>query len=107
VAREATTPTIIRAQLAGDRATVRMLMAHEMESGQRKDSAGQTVPAWHIQQVLATLNGRMVFSAQWGPGMAKNPYLQFSLRGAKAGDKLALRWQDNRGASRSDEITLA
>jgi sulfur-oxidizing protein SoxZ len=100
-------PTIIRTQTSGDRTSVRMLMAHEMESGQRKDSAGKTVPAWYIREVQATLNGKPVFSAQWGPSIAKNPYLQFSLRGARAGDKLALRWVDNRGEQRSDEVTLA
>ena len=99
--------TIIRTQTSGDKTTVRMLLAHEMESGQRKDSAGKTVPAWYIQRVLATLNGKTVFSAQWGPSMAKNPYLQFSLRGARPGDKLALRWVDSRGEQRSDEVTLA
>lgn len=103
----ATAPTILRAQTSGDKTTVRVLMAHEMESGQRKDSAGKLVPAWHIQQVVATLNGRTVFSAQCGPSLAKNPYLQFSLRGARPGDKLALRWVDSRGEQRSDEVTLA
>ena len=32
-------PMRIRAQAAGDTTTVRVLMAHEMESGQRKDSS--------------------------------------------------------------------
>ena len=38
-------PMRIRAQAAGDKATVRVLMAHEMETGQRKDAAGKTIPA--------------------------------------------------------------
>ena len=42
-------PMRIRAQVAGSNATVRVLMAHEMETGQRKDSAGKTIPACHIQ----------------------------------------------------------
>ena len=37
-------PMRIRAQAAGDKATVRVLMSHEMETGQRKDSAGKTDP---------------------------------------------------------------
>jgi sulfur-oxidizing protein SoxZ len=101
-----TEPTRIRVQLAGDRATVRMVMQHEMESGQRKDAAGKTIPAWHIREVTATLNGRPVLTAQWGPSIAKDPYLQFVLRGVKAGDKLAVAWLDNRGEQRSDEVTV-
>ena len=100
-------PTRIRAQMAGDKAQVRVLMAHEMESGQRKDSAGKTVPAWHIQQVSIALNGRPVLSAQFGTAVAKNPYLQFQLKGAKPGDKVAVSWRDNRGDSRTDEATVA
>lgn len=99
-------PTRIRAQMVGELADVRILMSHAMESGQRKDSAGQAVPAWHIQEVAISLNGRTVLSAQYGPAVSKNPFLRFNLRGAKAGDKLAVRWIDNRGASRSDEATV-
>ena len=53
-------PMRIRAQAAGDKTTVRVLMAHEMESGQRKDNAGNLVPAWHISEVSATHNGKVV-----------------------------------------------
>ena len=90
-------PMRIRAQVAGAGATVRVLMSHEMETGQRKDSAGKTIPAWFIQEVSAALNGKPVLTAQWGPSVAKNPFLQFSVKGAKAGDKIAISWLDNRG----------
>jgi sulfur-oxidizing protein SoxZ len=99
-------PMRIRAQAAGDKATVRVLMAHEMETGQRKDAAGKTIPAWFIQQVSAQLNGKMVMTAQWGASVAKNPFLQFNIKGAKAGDKVGITWVDNRGDKRSDEATV-
>ena len=95
-----------RAQMAGDKATVRVLMSHEMETGQRKDTAGKPIPAWFIQEVSATLNGKAVLSAQWGPSVSKNPFLQFNVRGAKAGDKIAVTWKDNKGDSRTDEATV-
>jgi sulfur-oxidizing protein SoxZ len=100
-------PMRIRAQLQGDKATVRVLMAHEMETGQRRDSAGRVIPAWFIQEVTATLNGRPVLNAQWGPAVAKNPFLQFNVRGAKAGDKVVVSWKDNKGDTRTDEATVA
>jgi sulfur-oxidizing protein SoxZ len=74
-------PMRIRAQAADGKATVRVLMSHEMETGQRKDAAGNTIPAWHIQQVSARWNGATVMNAQWGPAVAKNPYLQFRREG--------------------------
>ena len=64
-------PMRIRAQAAGDKTTVRVLMSHEMETGQRKDAAGKVIPAWFIQEVSAALNGKVVMTAQWGPAVAK------------------------------------
>ena len=100
-------PMRIRAQAAGSGATVRVLMAHEMETGLRKDSSGKTVPAWFIQQVSAKHNGKEVMTAQWGPAVAKNPFMQFNVKGAKAGDKVAITWVDNKGDTRTDEATVA
>ena len=100
-------PMRIRAQVAGDKATVRVLMAHEMETGTRKDAAGNTVPAWFIQEVTATHNGKTVLTAEWGPAVSKNPFLQFVVKGAKAGDKIGVTWKDNKGGTRSDEATAS
>ncbi len=100
-------PMRIRAQAAGDKATVRVLMSHEMESGQRKDSAGKLVPAHFINEVSATLNGKVVLTAEWGPSVSKNPFMQFVVKGAKAGDKIAVSWKDNKGDSRTDEATVS
>jgi sulfur-oxidizing protein SoxZ len=97
----------IRAQVAGDKATVRVLMSHEMESGQRKDASGAVVPAWFIQDVTATHNGKVVMTAEWGPAVSKNPFLQFAIKGAKAGDKIGIVWKDNKGDSRTDEATAS
>ena len=100
-------PMRIRAQASGDKATVRVLMSHEMETGQRKDSAGNTIPAHFIQEVTASLNGKQVLSAQWGPSVSKNPFMQFAVKGAKAGDKITVNWVDNKGDKRTDEATVS
>ncbi|KQP38003.1 thiosulfate oxidation carrier complex protein SoxZ [Pseudorhodoferax sp. Leaf274] len=100
-------PMRIRTQSSGANTIVRVLMAHEMESGQRKDAAGKPIAAWHITDVAASLNGRPVLRAQWGPGVSKNPLLRFTLRGARAGDKISVTWTDNRGGTRTDETTVA
>jgi sulfur-oxidizing protein SoxZ len=100
-------PMRIRAQSAADKITVRVLMSHEMETGQRKDSAGKVIPAWFIQEVSATHNGKPVLTAQWGPAISKNPFLQFVVKGGKAGDKIAVTWVDNKGEKRTDEATVS
>jgi sulfur-oxidizing protein SoxZ len=100
-------PMRIRAQVDGNKATVRVLMSHEMETGLRRDATGTLVPAWYIQEVRVRLNGQPVMTAQWGPAVSKNPYLQFSIRGAKAGDKLTVEWTDNKGQQRSDDAIVS
>ena len=99
-------PMRIRAQASPAGATVRVLMSHEMETGQRKDSAGKSIPAWFIQEVSAAHNGMTVLNAEWGPAVSKNPFLQFTVKGAKAGDKISVSWIDNRGDKRTDEATV-
>ena len=100
-------PMRIRAQVAGGKATVRVLMNHEMETGLRKDATGKAIPPLYIQEVSAQLNGKSVLTAEWGPSVSKNPFLQFTVKGAKAGDKIAVTWKDNKGDTRTDEATVS
>jgi sulfur-oxidizing protein SoxZ len=100
-------PMRIRAQVAGDKATVRVLMSHEMETGLRKDAAGKSIAAWYVQEVTAQLNGKPVLTAAWGPSVSKNPFLQFNIKGAKVGDKVSVTWKDNKGETRTDEAAVA
>ena len=102
----ATNPMKIRASTKDGVTEVKALISHEMETGQRKDAAGKTIPAWHITDVTAALNGKTVLVAEWGPAVAKNPFLQFTVKGAKAGDKIVVTWKDNKGESRTDEATV-
>ena len=100
-------PMKIRATTVGDSTEVKVLMSHEMETGQRKDAQGQTIPAWFIQNVIVTWNGRTVLSAQWGTAVSKNPFLSFKFKGGAKGDRIAISWMDNRGDKRTDETVIA
>ena len=100
-------PMRIRAAVAGDKVTVRVLVSHEMESGMRKDAAGKLVPALFIQTIRAVHNGKTVMNAQWGSAVSKNPFIQFTFTGGKAGEKIAVTWVDNSGDKRTDEATIS
>lgn len=100
-------PMRIRAQAQGDKVTVRVLVSHEMESGQRRDGAGKLIPAWFIQTISATHNGKTVMSGQWGPAVSKNPFTQFTFKGGKAGEKVIVSWVDSKGDKRTDEAVIA
>ena len=99
-------PMKIRASVVGDSTEVKVLMNHEMETGQRKDAAGKTIPAWFIQTVTVTHNGKAVLNAQWGPAVAKNPFLSFKFKGGAKGDKVQIAWVDSKGEKRTDEAVI-
>lgn len=101
-------PMRIRVTLQGDLADVKVLMFHPMETGQRKDPAtGQLLPVHFIKNVVATLNGKPVLEAQWSQAVSRNPFLNFRVRGAKQGDKVVIRWEDNRGETASIEAPVS
>jgi sulfur-oxidizing protein SoxZ len=100
-------PMRIRATMASEKVEVRVLMSHEMETGQRKDARGNVVPAHFIQNVTVTHAGKTVLSAQWGPAISRNPFLHFRFRGGKPGEKVTISWVDNKGEKRTDEATIA
>ncbi len=98
----------IRAKLSGDVTTVKALIKHPMETGQRKDKkTGKKIPAHFIQEVKCEHNGNAVMTALWGAAVSKNPYLSFKFKGAKAGDTLKLSWVDNKGQSDSTETKVS
>jgi sulfur-oxidizing protein SoxZ len=99
-------PMRIRAVAKDGAVNVKILMSHEMETGQRKDSAGKPIPAHFIQQVSATWQGKVVLSANWGTAVAKNPFLEFSFKGGQKGEKIQVTWTDNKGEKRTDEATI-
>lgn len=94
----------IRTKVEGDYVEVKALIKHPMETGIRKDKKGNLIPAHYIEDLTAEANGKVVFSAEWGSGIAANPYISFKFKGAKAGDKLTLSWKDNIGVS--DSLTV-
>ena len=99
-------PIKIRARIKDGITEIKTLMIHPMETGRRKDDFDEKIPAHFIQLVTIMLNGKPVLEAQWGTGIAKNPYLTFHVRGASIGDKIALSWQDNKGESNSAETVV-
>lgn len=99
-------PMKIRAASKDGVTEIKILMSHEMETGQRKDASGAVVPAWFINEVTAKLDGKTVLQAQWGPSVSKNPYLAFKVKAGKPGDKVSVTWVDNKGDTRTDEAAV-
>jgi sulfur-oxidizing protein SoxZ len=98
----------MRVTLDGDLADVKVLIFHPMETGLRKDPAtGELLPLHFIKTVRATHNDVAVLESQWSRAVSRNPFLNFRVRGARAGDRIAIAWEDNRGESASIETTIS
>lgn len=100
-------PMRIRATEKDGVIDVRILMKHDMESGLRKTPEGTTVPAWFISTVEAKIGDRVVYSAQFGPAVSKDPFLHFKLKvAAKKGDVVTITWIDNKGETQTDKSDI-
>ncbi len=98
----------IRAKNSGGVTTVKALMNHPMETGQRKDSkTGEKIPAHYIQEVKCEHAGKTVMMAYWGPAVSKNPYISFAFKGGNAGDSVTLTWTDNQGKSETGSAQIS
>ena len=103
----ATNPMKIRAANNGGVTEVKALISHDMETGQRKDSAGAVIPAWFITELTAKHNDKLVLSSEFGTSISKNPFLAFKFKGGAKGDKITVSWKDNKGETRTDEAVIS
>jgi sulfur-oxidizing protein SoxZ len=46
-------------------------------------------------------------TAQWGPAVSKDPFMNMKFKNGKKGDKVTVTWVDNKGDTRTDETTVA
>ena len=100
-------PMKMRATAQNGVTEIRVLMAHPMETGQRKDASGKLVPMHFIQNVTVKLNGRTVVEGQISQAVSRNPVFSFRVKGGSKGDKVEVSWIDNQGDSNKTETTVA
>ena len=92
----------------GEVVQIKTLLSHTMESGQRKDAAGNTIPRKIINKFTCEVNGKPVFAADLEPAVSANPYMQFKFRAEESG-KVVLTWIDDDGSKivGEDQITVS
>lgn len=81
---------------AGEVITIKTLISHKMESGQRKDGDGNVIPRQIINKFSAEFNGQPVFSADIHPAISANPYFEFSAKVMESGT-FKFTWVDDDG----------
>jgi sulfur-oxidizing protein SoxZ len=96
-----------RSAAAGEVVTIKTLISHPMESGQRKDSEGNTIPRSIINRFVCDFNGQNVIDVKMEPAISTNPYFEFEATVPEAGE-FKFTWYDDDGSvyeeSKSIEI---
>jgi len=85
---------------------VKSLIPHKMESGQRKDDSGNTIPRMIINKFEAKYNDEVVFSADWYPAISENPFMSFSMKAEESGD-LVLSWTDDNNETVTETVAIS
>ncbi|MGL4637205.1 MAG: thiosulfate oxidation carrier complex protein SoxZ [Beijerinckiaceae bacterium] len=93
---------------AGEIIEIKTLISHEMESGQRKDAAGKSIPRKIINKMTAAFNGKTVFEADWHPAISANPYQSFFFKATESGE-FTFTWKDDDGSDyvSKNKLTVA
>jgi sulfur-oxidizing protein SoxZ len=81
---------------AGEAITIKTLISHLMESGQRKDSDGNVIPRSIINRFTAEFNGQTVIDVTLEPAISTNPYFEFEATVPESGD-FTFTWYDDDG----------
>lgn len=82
---------------AGDTITIKTLISHKMESGQRKDGDGNVIPSSIIHRMTCDFNGQNVIDVDLLPAISTNPYFQFDSVVPEAGE-FKFTWYDDDGS---------
>ena len=86
----------------GEVVTIKTLISHDMESGQRKDSSGKIIPRQIINKFTCEFNGKTVFGCDLDPAVSANPYLEFTAKVPESGT-FKFAWVDDDGSVYTDE----
>ena len=81
---------------AGEAITIKTLISHKMESGQRKDKEGNVIPRSIINRFTCEFNGGMVIDVTLEPAISTNPYFEFDATVPEAGE-FKFTWYDDDG----------
>ena len=93
---------------AGESITIKTLIKHPMESGQRKDKKGEIIPRKIINKFVATFNGELVMEMMIEPAVSANPYIEFDAVVQESGT-FNFAWTDDDGSvyEKSSDIEVA
>ena len=92
----------------GEAFEVRAIVQHPMETGFRRDLQGQAIPVNIVNRMSCTYGGHEVFGAEFGTGIAANPFVSFFVVALESGP-IEVHWTDDHGQEgrASANVTVA
>ena len=90
-----------REAAAGETILIKTLISHQMESGQRKDSDGNTIPRSIINRFTCDFNGENVIDMTIEPAVSTNPFIEFEAIVPESGS-FTFTWYDDDGSVYED-----
>lgn len=90
---------------AGEVVTIKTLISHPMESGQRKDKDGNVIPRSIINRFTCDFNGQNVIDVTLEPAISTNPYFEFEARVDQSGE-FKFTWYDDDGSVYEDTKSI-
>ncbi|AJE46270.1 thiosulfate oxidation carrier complex protein SoxZ [Celeribacter indicus] len=90
----------------GEVITIRTLISHPMESGQRKDGEGNVIPRSIINRFTCAFNGAPVIDIAMEPAIAAAPWFSFDMRVPEAGE-FRFAWHEDDGSVYEVTKTIA
>jgi sulfur-oxidizing protein SoxZ len=94
--------TVIR---AGDVVMLKAMISHPMETGFRRTETGGEIPRNIIRQFSCRYAGELVFSCDFHPAIAANPFLSFPVIAARTGP-LEFVWRGDNGFLHREQAML-
>jgi sulfur-oxidizing protein SoxZ len=91
---------------AGSAVTLKTLISHRMESGQRKDDAGNPIPRSIINRFTCDFNGQNVIDVKLEPAISTNPFFEFEALVPEAGE-FVFTWYDDDGSVYEESKQIA
>jgi sulfur-oxidizing protein SoxZ len=89
----------------GEIIEIKTLISHPMETGYRRDTAGNIIRRDIMNRFVCLYNGLEVFRADLSPAIAANPFLSFHTVAVESGT-IEFQWTNDQGATQTESANI-
>lgn len=97
---------VVTQQRIGTRVNLKVVFPIDTRPPGRLTALGKALPAVFVQSAFVAREGAFVFTAHFGPYLARRPEIEFEVDDGRPGSELTLVWLDNAGHRFEQVISL-